>query len=61
MPAVLFVLSLVSLWFGIIVGWIINFVWLFTTSSDVTTEFFIALVGVFVLPLGSIHGWYTLF
>lgn len=52
--------ALIAFWLGLIVGWIINVIWLFK-AGETDAEFWVALVGAFVAPLGAIHGWITIF
>lgn len=46
---------------GMITGWISNLIWLLTHGGVVNTEFWVALVGTVVAPLGALHGLYVLF
>lgn len=42
---------------ALIAGWITNIVWLFGAADQgITARFVLGLVGVFVAPLGGIHG-----
>ncbi len=51
----------VGLWLGLIVGWLMNLYWLFTQAEGTDAQFWIALFGTFVPPVGAIHGWVTIF
>lgn len=59
------VYSIATLWVVLavvmLVGWFTNLVWLFKFTGETTAEFFIALLGVAVAPLGVFHGWVTFF
>jgi type III secretory pathway component EscS len=40
-----------------IIGWVLNFVKLFTHSWDITGEFILRIVGVVIAPIGAILGY----
>ena len=46
---------------ALVVGWVVNLVWLIRYTGEATGEFFVALAGAFIFPFGAIHGWITLF
>jgi len=52
--------AVVLLWVVALIGWFSNLYWLFTTEV-VGNEFWLALAGAFVAPVGVIHGWIVLF
>jgi hypothetical protein len=43
-----------------LIGWFSNLYWLFTTEV-IGNEFWLALAGALVAPVGIIHGWIVLF
>jgi hypothetical protein len=45
---------------ALFIGAVSNIVWLFK-AAETSPEFWLALVGVFVAPIGIIHGWIVLF
>lgn len=53
---------LIVFWLTLIGGYITNIIYLIKAESFITTnEQLLATVGVFVAPLGSLHGIYTWF
>lgn len=53
---------LIIFWLTLIGGYITNIIYLIKAESFITTnEQLLATVGVFVAPLGSLHGIYTWF
>ena len=53
---------LLGFWIALIGGYITNIIYLFKVESFVATnEALLATIGVFVPPLGIIHGIYTWF
>lgn len=53
---------LLGFWIALIGGYITNIIYLIKVESFVaTTEALLATIGVFVPPLGIIHGIYTWF
>ena len=53
---------LIIFWLTLIGGYITNIIYLIKVESFITTnEQLLATVGVFVAPLGSLHGIYTWF
>lgn len=53
---------LLSLWITLIGGYITNIIYLIKAESFIATnEALVATVGVFIPPLGIIHGIYTWF
>lgn len=59
---VAFLVAIVALWIGTIVGWIANTYWLFTSDAAITdVTFWVALVGTIAVPIGVVHGWIVIF
>ena len=53
---------LLGFWITLICGYITNIIYLIKAESFITTnEQLLATVGLFVAPLGSLHGIYTWF
>lgn len=53
---------LLGFWLTLIGGYITNIIYLIKAESFITTnEQLLATIGVFVAPLGSLHGIYTWF
>lgn len=46
---------------SMIAGWVTNLFWLVGNMGTINGEFILALVGVFLGPLGALHGIYTWF
>lgn len=50
--------SIVILWIGLVIGWIMNIVKLFGLSFDTfSPELVIRIVGVVLAPIGGVVGW----
>ena len=53
---------LLGFWIALIVGYITNIIYLIKAESFIATnEAILATIGVFIPPLGIIHGIYTWF
>ncbi len=40
------------------IGWVMNVIDLVRWNADITAEFIIRVIGIFVPPLGAIMGWF---
>ena len=55
-------ISLLGFWIALIGGYITNIIYLIKVESFIATnESILAIIGIFVPPLGIIHGIYTWF
>lgn len=66
MKKILFIWSIMSLWFSFILtllaGYITNIIYIFNLGQlTLTGETILSIIGVFVPPLGVLHGIYTWF
>jgi len=50
---------LILLWITVIVGWCMNIYQLTQMGGEVTSKFILKVVGIFVVPLGSILGLFN--
>ena len=51
-------LTIITLFFAAIVGWVLNIIQLaHTEAMPITTMFILRIIGIFVPPIGSIMGW----
>ena len=62
MGTVITIILMISFWVTLIGGYITNIIYLIKAESFIATnEQLLATVGLFVAPLGSLHGIYTWF
>lgn len=66
MKKLLFIWSIMALWFSFILtllaGYITNIIYIFNLGQlTLTGETLLSIIGVFIPPLGALHGIYTWF
>ena len=62
MGTVIAIILMISFWVTLIGGYITNIIYLIKAESFIATnEALLATIGVFIPPLGIIHGIYTWF
>ena len=51
-------MAFLAIWAFFVVGWILNIIDLVKMNIELTGVVILKIIGIFVIPLGSIMGWF---